>query len=679
MKEFIQDMDKYLKNGLRKSSHNNINSPFFGSLINAVVKENGLRPYEDPGALFSSGLDILPSGNFAVDPEGVTSPDLWGLVVDVSYDSINQNIRFDTGIAGTMKLLLGSVRGLQNGSTYNIKGTISSYVSGGLKFSLSEGSYSSIYTSAFDFNLAAGTGNGSITIGWDGATDLRLDDLSVSLVTDINILGSDVYPFPKLYVGQSDTVAVFEKRLYTGTSGYDSAIKIDTGIDAFNQLTYEDVWDVDSLAQLYDIDASRYDEFTDFIDMQNSWYLISNNGITFKTNWASINDDRSGKVIFSPYPRMNTGVYHQGRAVVGGFDSSNVWNSSWDSLWDAWGEFMPADIILTKESFGQNYILWSGIGQGLLWLVYPEIAVYGPMNNQEKYSITNPYFFEMIRRNDLGWMPLPCRGAVKRIRSFDNFLIVYAEDGIFALKSMVDPAPGYAIKKLADFGIHNSWEVGVGVGEHIFVDVSGKLWKIRRNDSGEPFLEFLDYQEFIDDNIASSSTYNSIVYNPLKEEFYLGGKVTGYALTKNGLSKIKHTLVSPYVPGAQAVQHTSDFKSFYYEHTTLTRFEAETEVFDLGNRGMKMLAFVELGVTIDSGKTVEVKVFSRFSKTGGFLDNGWKTVNNEGFVYMGISGIDFKVAIRTGTDSDYQSIKTSSMKVSWKLIDKRNIRGRYVN
>lgn len=674
MKEFIQDMDKYLTNGLRKSSHNNMNEPFFKSLINVVVKENGLRPYEDPGALLSTSMELFPSGNFDVDPEGSTSPDEWILAPGVTYKSSSNLISFGTSSDGKIKIVLDYEKGIQDGFTYNITGTISNYVEGGLKFDL-HGTESSVYTSTFDFNIVAGSTNNFFSIVWDDPTELDLDDLSIHLATNVNVLGSDMYPFPKLFIGQADTVVVFKQRLYTGTTGYDSALKVDAGIDAFNQLTYEDVWDIDSPSALYDVNVDRYSLFTDFIDMQGAWYLVSTNGITFKTNWASINDDRSGKVLFSPYPKVNAGIYHQGRAVIGGFTST--WNSGWDSLWEAWGEFMPADIILTKESFGKNYILWSGIGQGLLWLMYPEIAVYGPMNDQEKYSITNPYFFEMIRRNNIGWMPLPCRGEIKRIKEFDDLLIVYAEDAIFALKSMIDPAPGYAVKKLANFGIHNSWEVGVGNSEHIFVDMSGRLWKIRRNESGEPTLQFLDYQEFIDDNIDSSSTYNSIVFNPLKDEYYIGGLVTGYALTKSGLSKIKHTLTSPYIPGAAAVQNTSDFKAFYYEHTALTRFEGETEVFDLDLRGIKMLAFVELGVTIDSGKTVEVKVFSRFSKVGGFFDNGWKTVNNEGFVYMGISGVDFKVAIRTGTSSDYQSLKLSNIKVSWKLSDKRNIRGQY--
>ena len=307
--------------------------------------------------------------------------------------------------------------------------------------------------------------------------------------------------------------------------------------------------------------------------------------------------------------------------------------------------------------------------------MYPEIAVYGLMNDRVNYSVTRPYFFEMIRRNDIGWMPLPCRGAVKKLRHLDNVLIAYAEDGIFALIPMAEPAPGFSMKRLSNFGIHNSWDVGIGNKEHIFVDVSGRLWRISEDLS----LTLLDYREYIKLNNDGTSPYNYISFNPVEDEYYIGGKVASFALTKQGMSRINKTVLSPTIAGAESDSTFGDFQGFHLSHSDIDRFEIETEVFDIDLRGIKTITFINLGVTIDSGKTVEVKVFSRYSKSGGFFDNGWKTVNNEGSVYSGASGVDFKIGIRTGSSSDYQSLKLSSMSISWKLSDKRNIRGQYAS
>jgi hypothetical protein len=145
------------------------------------------------------------------------------------------------------------------------------------------------------------------------------------------------------------------------------------------------------------------------------------------------------------------------------------------------------------------------------------------------------------------------------------------------------------------------------------------------------------------------------------------------------MSRISKTVLSPTIAGAESDSTFGDFQGFHLSHSDIDRFEIETEVFDIDLRGIKTITFINLGVTIDSGKTVEVKVFSRYSKSGGFFDNGWKTVNNEGSVYSGASGVDFKIGIRTGSSSDYQSLKLSSMSISWKLSDKRNIRGQYAS
>jgi len=677
MKEFNLNFDKYLEGGLRKSDKDGINSPFLLTLNNAIVKDNGLRPYEDPKVLFSSGLNILPGGDFSVDPFDVdVAPTEYPPVARVSWDSTNKKLAFiDTGLEN-IKITLDDEKGLHDGVSYIISGTVSNFSAGGIKFALgtiTNTTATVASNTSFSFTLTHTTGAFIYIVTTASPTTLKLYNLKIHKSDTFNNLVSGSFPFPRLFVGQSDTIAMLPARLYTGPSGYDAGLKVNTGIDALTDLTYENIYQIDDTSKV--VTTLKLNAFSDFIDMRNSWYITSPGGTFFKANWGAINDDREGKTIYSAYPCANTGTYFKGRVVLGGFDPSKFWNTSWLSLWDVWKDMMPPDINLTEESFDYNYVLWSGIGEGLLWTMYPEIAVYGLMDDRENYSVNNPFFFEMIRRNDIGWMPLPCRGAIKRIRPLENVLIVYAEDAIFALIPMEEPSPGFSIKRLANFGIHNSWDVGVGNKEHIFVDVSGRLWRISEDLS----ITVLDYREYIKLNNVGTSLTNYISFNPVEDEYYIGGKVASFVLTKQGMSRINKTIVSPTIAGAQSDSTFGDFQGFYLSHSAIDRFEIETEVFDIELRGIKTITFVNLGVTIDSGKTVEVKVLSRYSKVGGFFDNGWKTVNKEGFVYSGASGVDFKIGIRTGNSSDYQSLKLSSMSISWKLSDKRNVRGQYVS
>ena len=678
MKEFNQNFSKYLESGLRKSDKDSINSPFLITLNNAIVKDNGLRPYEDPKALFKTGLNIFPGGSFSVDPfDPDVAPDLFPELIDnVSHDDVNNKLAFTGTDVENIKIPLGEEEGHATGVSYIISGEVSDYSSGGIKFALGSPANETATVNGngtFSFTIVSDDPRFFYIITTLSPTSLKLFNLKIYKSDTFSTLNSELYPFPKLYVGQSDTIACFQERVYVGPSGYDAGIKDDDGIDALNDLDYENIYQIDDNDKI--VANVKMDQTSDFIDMRDSWYITSPYGTSFKANWGAINDDREGKTIFSPYPRANTGTYFKGRVILGGMDPDNFWNDSWLSLWDVWKDMMPPDINLTEESFDYNYILWSGIGEGLLWTMYPEIAVYGLMNDRVNYSVTRPYFFEMIRRNDIGWMPLPCRGAVKKLRHLDNVLIAYAEDGIFALIPMAEPAPGFSMKRLSNFGIHNSWDVGIGNKEHIFVDVSGRLWRISEDLS----LTLLDYREYIKLNNDGTSPYNYISFNPVEDEYYIGGKVASFALTKQGMSRINKTVLSPTIAGAESDSTFGDFQGFHLSHSDIDRFEIETEVFDIDLRGIKTITFINLGVTIDSGKTVEVKVFSRYSKSGGFFDNGWKTVNNEGSVYSGASGVDFKIGIRTGSSSDYQSLKLSSMSISWKLSDKRNIRGQYAS
>ena len=87
MKEFSLDLNKYLSNGLRKSDQDSINSPFFLSLKNAKVKDNGIRPYAKPDKLFNLQPNLVASGEFVVDPTGSTSLDTWTLGARVGCSS----------------------------------------------------------------------------------------------------------------------------------------------------------------------------------------------------------------------------------------------------------------------------------------------------------------------------------------------------------------------------------------------------------------------------------------------------------------------------------------------------------------------------------------------------------------------------------------------------------------
>ena len=98
----------------------------------------------------------------------------------------------------------------------------------------------------------------------------------------------------------------------------------------------------------------------------------------------------------------------------------------------------------------------------------------------------------------------------------------------------------------------------------------------------------------------------------------------------------------------------------------------------MGIRSIKQITSVNLGVTATSTDTVSVRIGTRYSGTGSFSYSAWKTVNKEGFVYMLVSGVDFKLCVKS-EDNKWGTFKLSNVSVNWQLSDKRNVRGQYAS
>ena len=668
MREQTLNLDKYLSNGLRSSDADSINSPYLTALKGARVKDNGIRPVFSPKGIATKQPNLISTIS-----SGTAPSDSWAFSAGTVSLS-GSNVAFASASGGaTATCTLSAAKGLDQGETYQVSVTASAHSSGAITMTLggTAGSVPLNSATTITQNIACGTSNFNFVLTTVGSTTATISSIVVCRLE--STISLDIYPYPLLFIGQSDTVSVFESRLYTDNSAVDT--NLNAGIDCTTGLNQTHVYNAHNISNISSFEYQVTNP-PDFVDLKRSWYLFSNQGVMFKTNWASMNDERQDKVLFSTNPKVNTGTYHKGRIIIGGFNPASVWSSDWSALWDRWKDMLPENVVLTDENFDYNYILWSGIGEGLLWLIYPQIATFGLMNDRKKYSVDYPYFFELIRKNDIGWLPIPARSYVRKIRPLEDHVIVYADDSILALTPMLEPAPGYRIKTIAEFGVHQSFGIGVGDAEHLFVDSVGRLWKIDK----ELNLDFLDYQEFISgsDMIGSAQDYNFITYNALEKEYYIGDKDKGYVLTEKGLSENLYTFISTYYTGAAALNSKSHCKALYIDRSSTQGFDLETEIFDMGIRSIKQITSVNLGVTATSTDTVSVRIGTRYSGTGSFSYSAWKTVNKEGFVYMLVSGVDFKLCVKS-EDNKWGTFKLSNVSVNWQLSDKRNVRGQYAS
>ncbi len=458
-------------------------------------------------------------------------------------------------------------------------------------------------------------------------------------ISDSTLLSKAItveFPFPQMFKGKGVTLLATANRIFTvDTSDWSLTELVISGT-----ITGSGIWH--------------------FIDMYDYWFLFNGTDIVYKSNKSALTGNPT--TIFAVQtPFVNTGTYHKGRTFMGGFDST-FWSDSWKHLLDKWEGDLPKGYTVTP-TMGPNFVMWSMVGGGdTLWLFDAVYSIYGTRLDSER-SIAQPKLFEYFKRNDLGFMPMPWQGEVKAIHPLGKNVIVYGDDGISALVQVTEPVSTYGLRHLLDVGVAGRGAIGVSDNRHIFIDNAGFLWELNINLE----LKRLNYQEFFtsypDGDIIIS-------YDNEDDEFYLCNSTTNYILSK-GLGAGNQAISSVFNINGSMVGITEDLVRIDSDNNDINdEFLVVTDTFDLGTRGLKNLSFVDLG--IDTTDTITVAIDYRYNKASSFTRSSFKPVNNEGYVYMNISGLEFRLVIK---GLDFTLSKLSYASIRYKLEDNRGIRG----
>jgi hypothetical protein len=90
---------------------------------------------------------------------------------------------------------------------------------------------------------------------------------------------------------------------------------------------------------------------------------------------------------------------------------------------------------------------------------------------------------------------------------------------------------------------------------------------------------------------------------------------------------------------------------------------------------IKTIETIDIMGTLPADSYTEVMVETRVDRSQSFRSTKWVRCNPGGVASPIVSGVDFRVNIR-GTKSS--GLNLESLRLWWKLNDKRNIRGNYV-
>lgn len=323
-----------------------------------------------------------------------------------------------------------------------------------------------------------------------------------------------------------------------------------------------------------------------------------------------------------------------------------------------------------------NLTNYPASGSNTNWLAWSEI---GNLEFLNSTSVSTMY------KNTSGFAPLMIRGTVLRIVPLGDSCIVYTTNAIYALyNASVGTTHTLGIRQIANIGVVNARAVtaddSINPTNHWFVGTDFQLHQIGA-DLKVGDIKYLDYMSPVagaTDGLSWCGDSKQILalatpilsYNKQLRELYISSIASAitYVLTEQGLGMMEG-IVYGAVPDA-----TNNNAIYIAGRTLLSTAQAHidivSDVIDFGYAGLKSVEYIDLGLLCP--EQVQVAIEYRDTKASAYAIAACKIVNNEGFVKLGIRGIDFRIRVFA---TNFTSFSLDKMKIGIQAIDKRYKRG----
>jgi len=473
--------------------------------------------------------------------------------------------------------------------------------------------------------------------------------------TTLNLAGlSGVWPFPQLFFGKKYTILADRTRIFF----------IDRNDP--NNVWYEPA--------LYDANDSGHFPMEipagnpwSFADFQDSWVLTNGECVVFFPGVDEMQAGYTPLVYVNDQFKAKTVAAFKGRCIFGGLDYNNFWTSEQETFWKAWfAKYVAHGLTHTKTVGGaeifapvdSNFILWTQVGGGdLMFWLFPKFnwvnSVIEKGYTDSSYDSTKPFILDLWLRNDQGWGPVDGE-AVRAFLPLGENLMCYTDNRVIALFN--DAAHATIGQRVVyEGGILGHGAVAGDYYTHCFVDQGGELVRI----GADLKAQVEGYREFLWPLIG-----DGIMVHHSKDPRDLKGIGEFYICTENKTFVFNGEL---YETGQQ-VKSAHYLKSMtvgitgYYEDGA-DEGRVGIDLVNYLDPGFKQMDQIQLYFEEETigGSAAQIRcaVDYRYSTRHDRLESGWSTspyklVNNNGDCYIGVSGLDFKLRIKS---DDYNKLK----------------------
>jgi hypothetical protein len=364
-----------------------------------------------------------------------------------------------------------------------------------------------------------------------------------------------------------------------------------------------------------------------FVDAHGFWVACNEANILIRT------PEGARRVYKMPNTVATACCEYKGRMFFAGFNGGTDYG--------IWG------------TMNANFVWWSAVGGGNIVELFRK-------NFRNTTNID-----ALIKRNDSGYAVMPWQGTVKQLAPLGAGVIAFGDQGVAALIQYGEPVPTFGTKAIiSQVGIISRGAMGVAPDRLVFVDTSGSLWVIYEDLR----TERLGYSEYFEPLLDQDSV---ISYDRHRDEFWIVTPEKCYILNKFGLGENNKlpTTINFVEGGLVGVQYYQKSFTVFNDGEHLDDFAAAVDTFDMGNREIKTIHTVEIGITDPT--VVEVSLYYRYNKGLDFEQTAWKTLDKNGIAVFLTSGVEFQLALRT---EEFSETILDYITVNWRQNRKKSVR-----
>ncbi len=457
------------------------------------------------------------------------------------------------------------------------------------------------------------------------------------------------WPMPQLFKGKGVTILATKRRVFY--------------VNEEDWSLYEltDFFDSHSLSSAKaSIQLGNQWQFVDFWD---TWFL--HNGVTtlMHTGRSKLIGEPD-RIFISNDVRVQAGCGHLGRAWMGGFDPEYFYSDTFKSVIEGIADNTTSDVIIKLRDLEENWVWWSSIGGGdaILPLFHSNLSWFSLVGTGGTgYTQSRPFILDMLRRNEQGSMPMPWQGKVRHMKPLGNFIMVYGDGGVSALKPSGSVVGLIELPQFSQ-GISNTGAVGGDLNEHVFLDNSGVLWRIESSLS----VEKLDFREFMAPLLGTDII---ISFSARERRWYICNGVKAFTLFDGRLTEHNQQITSVIETEGAELGMGSTLNG--------DGFEILTDTINMALVGLKTLTSIDVASeipnpTVGQGSRLKVGCDLRYENRKDFVSSRDVPLNHFGQARVGVTAADFRIRIK---GDDFRDFNIDDVVLKYQVSDKRFIRG----